>query len=102
MSKGSFAMLQTEITQEGGIKGSLPAYPEAEEPSREIANQEETKLPALYQSEAQLGADASSPREEAGHDGANLATSEAAAPDSSTIEGVTGLEQALAAALHVS
>ena len=99
MSKGSFAMLQTEITEEGGIKGSLPTYPEAEGPSRKIANQEETKLLALHQSEAQL---VSSPRKEAGHDGANLATSEAAAPDSSTIEGVSGLEQALAAALHVS
>ena len=102
MSKGSFAMLQTLIAQEGGIKGSLPAYCEAEEPSRENANQGHTKLLAQHQSEAQLGTDASSPREEAGHDGANLATSEAAAPDSSTVAGVAGLEEALAATLHVS
>ena len=45
MSKGSFPMLQAEITEEGGIKGSLPAYPEAEEPSREIAKSGGDKAP---------------------------------------------------------
>jgi hypothetical protein len=100
--------LQTRIAQEGGIKNSLPAHPEAEGFLREKANQEDIMLPALHQSEAHIAADACSAREEARHDGASVVIPEAAAPDpeldpdSSTAEGMAGLEQALAATMHVS